>query len=40
MDKVTQAEVDHIQQLMNQRPQKLLAFKTPEEVYTEIEKVA
>jgi len=36
LDKVTQEEVNDIAQRMNQRPRKLLGFKTPEEVYTEM----
>lgn len=40
LDKVTQDEVDEIARKMNQRPRKLLGFKTPEEVYTEMAKTA
>lgn len=40
LDKVTQDEVDEIARKMNQRPRKLLGFKTPEEVYTEMAKAA
>lgn len=40
LNKVTQEEADKIAQKMNQRPRKLLGFKTPEEVYTEMAKAA
>ena len=40
LDKVTQDEVDEIARKMNQRPRKLLGFKTPEEVYTEMAEAA
>ena len=40
LDKVTQGEVNEIAQKMNQRPRKLLGFKTPEEVYTEMARAA
>ena len=40
LDNVTQADIDYIQKRMNQRPRKLLGFKTPEEVYTEMAKAA
>ena len=40
LNKVTQDDVNTIANKMNQRPRKLLGFKTPEEVYTEMEKAA
>ena len=40
LDKVTQAEANEIARKMNQRPRKLLGFKTPEEVYTARAKAA
>jgi IS30 family transposase len=40
LDKVTQEEANDIARRMNQRPRKLLGFKTPEEVYTEMAKAA
>jgi len=40
LDKVTQEEANEIARRMNQRPRKLLGFKTPEEVYTEMAKAA
>lgn len=40
LDQVTQDEVDAIARKLNQRPRKLLGFKTPEEVYTERAKAA
>lgn len=36
LDKVTKAQVAEIQARLNQRPRKLLGFRTPEEVYTEM----
>lgn len=36
LDKVTEEEVVEIQTRLNQRPRKLLGFRTPEEVYTEM----
>lgn len=36
LDKVTQEQVMDIQNRLNQRPRKLLGFRTPEEVYTEM----
>ncbi len=36
LDKVTQEQVMEIQNRLNQRPRKLLGFRTPEEVYTEM----
>lgn len=36
LDKVTKAQVIEIQTRLNQRPRKLLGFRTPEEVYTEM----
>ena len=36
LDKVTKAQVVEIQTRLNQRPRKLLGFRTPEEVYTEM----
>lgn len=36
LDKVTKAQVVEIQTRLNQRPRKLLDFRTPEEVYTEM----
>lgn len=38
LDKVTQEDVDLIARKMNQRPRKLLGYKTPKEVYTEMDK--
>ena len=40
LDKVTQEEANEIARRMNQRPRKLLGFKTPEEVYTEMARAA
>jgi len=40
LDKVTSQQVVDIQTRLNQRPRKLLGFKTPEEVYTEMAKAA
>ncbi len=36
LDKVTKKQVIDIQNRLNQRPRKLLGFKTPEEVYTKM----
>ncbi len=36
LDKVTKEQVVEIQTRLNQRPRKLLGFRTPEEVYTEM----
>ncbi|MDT8453278.1 MAG: IS30 family transposase [Gammaproteobacteria bacterium] len=36
LDKVTEEQVVEIQTRLNQRPRKLLGFRTPEEVYTEM----
>jgi IS30 family transposase len=40
LDKVTQEQVLEIQNRLNQRPRKLLDFKTPEEVYAEMARAA
>ena len=40
LDKVTQEEIANIQRRLNQRPRKLLGFKTPEEVYTKMARAA
>lgn len=40
LDKVTSDQVRKIQKLLNKRPRKLLGFRTPEEVYTEMELAA
>jgi len=40
LDKVTHEQVQEIQTRLNQRPRKLLGFRTPEEVYTEMALVA
>jgi len=36
LDKVTKKQVVDIQTRLNQRPRKLLGFKTPEEVYAKM----
>jgi len=36
LDKVTQEQVMEIQNRLNQRPRKLLGFRMPEGVYTEM----
>ena len=36
LDKVTEEQIVVIQTRLNQRPRKLLGFRTPEEVYTEM----
>jgi IS30 family transposase len=40
LDKVTDQQVIDIQTRLNQRPRKLLGFRTPEEVYTEMAQAA
>ena len=40
LDKVTTDEVNEIARKLNQRPRKLLGFKTPEEVYTKMAEAA
>lgn len=40
LDKVTKEQVVEIQARLNQRPRKLLDYKTPEEVYTAMALVA
>jgi len=40
LDKVTDKQILDIQNRLNQRPRKMLGFKTPKEIYSEMALVA